>query len=107
MVWCVVCDTLKKPCVPAPRVHVFSACARGAGTHGDVLNVRTGTCGGRGRRQPRFSSVNKCFFDILQHLNRMLGSSLIANFLLTKICPHMGYHVLQRFTEESLGSYIH
>ena len=24
----------------------------------------------------------------------MLGSSLIANFLLTKSCPHMGYHVL-------------
>ena len=35
------------------------------------------------------------FFDILEHLNRMLGSSLIANFLLAKICPHKGYHVLQ------------
>ena len=60
VVWCVVCavcDTLKTPCVPAPRAHVFSTCARGAGIHGDVLNVyqvegereRVG----EGRRQPR------------------------------------------------------
>ena len=27
-------------------------------------------------------------FTFLEHLNRMLGSSLIANFLLTKICPY-------------------
>ena len=40
--WCVVCvacDTLKTPCMLAPRAHVFSTCARGAGIHGDVLNV--------------------------------------------------------------------
>ena len=36
---CVVCDTLKTTCLPAPRAHVFSTCARGAGIHGDVLNV--------------------------------------------------------------------
>ena len=42
----------------------------------------------RGRRQPRFSSVKQVFFDILEHLNRMLGSPLVANFLLTNICPH-------------------
>ena len=54
VVWCVVvfgvwCGTQKKPpcvdskrprCVPAPRPHV-SKHARGAGTHGDVLNVHT------------------------------------------------------------------
>ena len=34
-----VCDTLKTPCMLAPRAHVFSPCARGAGIHGDVLNV--------------------------------------------------------------------
>ena len=27
--------------MPAPRAHVFSTCARGAGIHGDVLNVYT------------------------------------------------------------------
>ena len=40
--WCVVrvvCDTLETPCTPAPRARVFSTCARGAGIHGDVLNV--------------------------------------------------------------------
>ena len=38
---CVVCDTLKTPCMPATRAHEFSTCARGAGIHGDVLNVYT------------------------------------------------------------------
>ena len=56
LLWCVVgvvscvlclvlwCDTLKtktSPCVPATRAHIFS-CARGAGTHGDILNGHTG-----------------------------------------------------------------
>ena len=36
-----VCDTLKTPCMPAPRAHVFSTCTRGAGMHGNVLNVYT------------------------------------------------------------------
>ena len=59
VVWCVVCvvcDTLKTPCMPAPRAHVFSTCARGAGIHGDVLNVYQVDGQGervRGRRQPR------------------------------------------------------
>ena len=30
------------PCVPAPRRTCVSTCARGAGTHGDVLNLHTG-----------------------------------------------------------------
>ena len=53
---CVVCDTLKTPCMPAPRAHVFSTCARGAGIHGDVLNVYQVEGEGErvgGRRQPR------------------------------------------------------
>ena len=54
---CVLCDTLKNPCMPAPRAHLFSTCARGADIHGDVLNVytvegegeRVGWRGGGGR----------------------------------------------------------
>ena len=58
---------------------LFNMCARGAGTNGDVSNVHTET-----------------FF------HRMLGSSLIENVLLTMNGPYMGYHVLQRFTKETL-----
>ena len=41
-VWCVVCETLKKPTCPLNTC--FNTCARGAGIHGDVLNVHTETC---------------------------------------------------------------
>ena len=41
---------------------------------------------------------------LVLHLKRMWGSSLIDNFLLTMNGPHMGYHVLQRFTKETLES---
>ena len=34
----------------APRAHVFSTCARGAGIHGDVLNVYTVEGEGERRR---------------------------------------------------------
>ena len=34
----------------------------------------------------------------------MLGSSLIDNSLFSMNGPHMGYHVLQRFTKETLES---
>ena len=34
----------------------------------------------------------------------MLGSSLVDNFLLTMNGPHVVYHVLQRFTKETLES---
>ena len=70
-------------------------CARGAGTNGDVLNVHTGTF---------FIGKTCVFYHVHDHLNRMLGSSLIDNFLLTMNGPHLGYHVLQRFTEETLES---
>ena len=55
-VWCVVCDTLKKPvcplhtslCVRSIRPSVYNTtrthvetCVRGAGTNGEVLNVHT------------------------------------------------------------------
>ena len=94
-VWCV---TRWKPlCMPAPRAHVFSTCARGAGIHGDVLNVYT--VKGEGKRVGRREGVvaSLVFFigktsekwKLLEILNRTLGSSLIANFLLAKI-SHMG-----------------
>ena len=67
-----------------------STCARGAGIHGDVLNVHTGAFFFEWTHGVRregvvvsllFSSVNKCVLTSLEHLNPMLGSSLIANFL--------------------------
>ena len=66
-VWCVWCVThCKTPCMPAPRAHVFSTCARGAGIHGDVLNVYQ--VEGEGERVGVDDSLvffigkNQCFF---------------------------------------------
>ena len=71
--WCVggvSVGTLKTPCVDSKRLHVYirnvpvctgttrtcvETCARGAGTHGDVLNAHTG-----GHRQfclPKFAHI--------------------------------------------------
>ena len=66
--WCgVVCDTLKTPCMPAPRAHVFSTCARGAGIHGDLLNVYQmeveGERVGGSSSASCFSSVKPVFFS--------------------------------------------
>ena len=36
-----VCRFKTSPCVPAPRAHVVTHVRRGAGTHGDVLNLHT------------------------------------------------------------------
>ena len=57
-------------------------------THGDVFFIGK-TC---------------VYYHVHDHLKRMWGSSLIDNFLLTMNGPHMGYHVLQRFTKETLES---
>ena len=84
------------PCVHStrPRVYVqnVSVCA---GTNGDVLNVHTVTF---------FIGKTCVFYHVHDHLNRMLGSSLIDIFLLTMNGPHLGYHVPQRFTKETLES---
>ena len=50
--------------MPAPRAHVFSTCARGAGIHGDVLNVYTVKEKGRGwgGRRGRGVVVSLVFF---------------------------------------------
>ena len=81
----VVCDTLKTPCMPAPRAHVFSTCARGAGIHGDLLNVyqvevEGERVGGVVVSLVFFIGKNQWFFFLgkfHEHLNRTLGSSLI------------------------------
>ena len=90
-----VCTFKTSPCVPAPRAHMFQqVCAwcrykrgRFERAHGDV-----------------FSLVKQLIFDISERLKRMLGSSLIDNFLFSMNGPDMGYHVLQRFTKETLES---
>ena len=115
--WCVVCVVYGVCPLNTSRVYVqnvlvctgttrtyVSTCARGASIHGDVLDVHTGTCRVDTRRRVEWTHegifIRKTsVFTFLEHLNWMLGSSLIANFLLTKICPHMGCHVLQRFTK--------
>ena len=52
-------SVVRSPLVPCVR----STCARGAGIHGDVLNVHTRRGEGQGGvRQPRvFHRENKCF----------------------------------------------
>ena len=114
-VWCVskqhvpVCTFKTCPCVPAPRAHMFQHVrvvpaytgvfwthtrGRVEWTHGVVLSGHTWSV---------FIGKTSVFF----HFSSILTGCwvhLIANFLLTKICPHTGYHVLQRFTKETLGS---
>ena len=46
--------------MPAPRAHVFSTCARGAGIHGEVLNVYT--VKGEGERVGRRVVASLVFF---------------------------------------------
>ena len=80
-----MCRFKTSPCMPAQRAHVLKhvrvvpvQLGHFERTHGDVFEW---THGG-------VFIVNKCFSTFLEHLKRMWGSSLIANFLLTKICPH-------------------
>ena len=65
---CVVCDKLKTACMPAPRAHVFSTCARGAGIHEEVLNLYTvegeGERVGGSSSASYFSLVKQVYFDI-------------------------------------------
>ena len=98
---CVCCGTLKKRernrvwiqkrlrvCIPNVPVCAgttrtcVSTCARGAGTHGDVLNLHTE--------------------GVLYIHTGSRGSSLV---LLTKICPRMVITWPQRSTKETRGSY--
>ena len=112
MLSCVVCDSLKKktlcplnasPCVRSKRPRLY-------GHHAHTFQHVCAWCGHKWRRFERahgdvFSSVKTSdFLTFLERLKRMLGSSLIDNFLFSMNDPHMGYHVLQRFTKETLES---
>ena len=66
-------------CTGTTRTHVWNGHTEGEGG---------GRGRGRGRRHPRFFNCKTSVFDILEHLNRMLGSSLITNFLLAMNGPH-------------------
>ena len=51
------------------------------------------------------SLAKQVFFDILEHLNRMLGSSLIANFLLTMNGPRRVITCFRGSPKETARSY--
>ena len=96
-----------------------STCARVAGTHGNVLNVHTEAfwiytrfffrmdtrCAkGRGGVVVSLAILQRkvvVFDHVHEHLNQMLGSSLIANFPLAMNGPRRGIHVSQRFTKRN------
>ena len=82
--WCVHSTRLRvyvqnvPVCTGTTRTHV-ETCARGASTNVDVLNVHTVTF---------FIGKTCVLYHVHDHLNRMLGSSLIDNFLLTMNGPY-------------------
>ena len=100
-VWCgvstphvSVCTFKTSPCVPAPRAHMLKhVCAwcrykrgRFERTHGDV-----------------FHRSNKRFLTFLEHPERMLGSPLIDNFLLTRM-SHIWFITCFRGSQITAGS---
>ena len=96
-VWCVVCVRPKRHHVYRHHAHMLKhMCAwcrytrrRVEWTHG--REGRGGSEGGEegNRHQPRvFNRKTSECLTCLEHLNRMLGSSLIANFLLAMNGPH-------------------
>ena len=110
-VWgvCVVCGVwhAENPCVCRHNAHTcWNMCARGAGIHWDVSNLHTETClsGHRGEGEV-FSSVKQVFLTFVLHRNRMLGSSLIANFRAYKICPHRVITCVRGSPKVTTGSY--
>ena len=80
-----VCTFKTSPCAPAPRPHVFSTCARGAGTHGDVLNVHR-------------PSSNKPHTHAKKDKNERKKEEITASSAYQNL-PTKGYHVPQRFTK--------
>ena len=97
---CVCCGTLKKhektrvwiqnalrvciqnvPLYAGTTSTCVSTCARGAGTHGDVLNLHT---------------------EGVLHIHTA-GQGVIVSSAYQNL-PTYGYHVIQRFTKETSGS---
>ena len=109
-----VCDTLKNPCPlntspcvrskrPCVYRHHAQTCSKMCAwcwhtrrrierTHRDVWSGHTGRGEGEGGVVVSlvFSSVKQVFLDILEHINQMLGSSLIANFSAYQNLPTYG-----------------
>ena len=96
-VWCVVCDTLKNPCVHStrPRVHVqyVPVCT-------STTRTRFNMCAWCRYTQGRFESTHGWRFV---HTQGWQGSSLV---LLTKICPHMGYTFFRGSPKKPLDLHI-
>ena len=89
-----MCRFKTSPCMPAPRAHVFSTCARGAGIHGDVFES---THGGRfERRHALPPSSNTPHTQ--QKKNEGEQEEVIVSSAYQNL-PTKGYHVPQRFTE--------
>ena len=107
-----LCTFETSPCVPASRAHMFQhvrAVPAYTGTFWMYTRGRVGRTHGRrregeGPRQHRvFISKNDCFLTFLEHLNRLLGSSLIANFLLTMNGPSRVIMCFRGSPKETVG----
>ena len=104
---CLVCDTLKNRGKPRmwiptrPRLHIqnvplcsgtmstcFSTCARGAGTHGDVLNVHT----------PSSLLLQQTTHTHAKKKDKNERKKEITVRTAYQNLPTKGYHVPQRFT---------
>ena len=79
-----VCTFKTSPCMPAPRAHVFQ--------HVRVVPVHTGT-------------FERTHGDVLTLLSKHGGEGVIVSAAYQNL-PTYGYHVLQRFTEETFGSFL-
>ena len=91
-----MCTFNTSPCIPATRARQYTQgrCER---THDDELNLHTGR-----EVVVSLAIFTEFFWHVHDHLNRMLGRSLIANFLLAmNEWPTQSYHVTQRFTKRN------
>ena len=98
-------STQTRPHMSVQNVSVYASttrtcvetCARGAGTHWDVLTVHMGTCLSGHTGGGVFSSVKTSVFDIC-------FASQPANFRVTKICPRISLDP-RSSPKETIGSY--
>ena len=127
VLWCVRCRVWcvtrgKTPCVHSKRLCVHSKRLRVYGHHAHMLKHMCPWCGhararfewthgeegrrGGGRCQPRVFIGKTCdFLTFVEHLNRMLVSSLIANLLLTKNGPRRVINCPRGSPKETKESY--
>ena len=98
------CGTLKTPCVLSKRPRVYRTCGRGAGAHGDVLNLHTagvlnvhterGVGGEEGvsvthqhQHQHTHEDPHNAHQQHTTHNTRHRTREVSSPVLLTKICP--------------------